>query len=68
MSQINVEQVYSKILCPIELILTLKMIPLMFIIARYIGAQHGLKGQYVLLPADLKNIRKYFQDLLVRSI
>ena len=58
MSQINVEQVYSKILCPIELILTLKMIPLMFIIARYIGAQRGLKGQYVLLLADLKNIRK----------
>ena len=43
-----------EILCPIELILTTKIIPFMFIVARRICSQHGLKGQCVFLPADLK--------------
>ena len=35
-----------------------KIIPYMFIVARHKGAQHGLKGQCVLVPADLKKIQR----------
>ena len=40
-----------EILCPIELILTSKIISFMFIVARRICSQ---QGQCVFLPADLK--------------
>ena len=50
-------------LCPIELIINLQIIPFMFIVAKAKGAQHGLKGQCVLVPADLKKI----QTILPRS-
>ena len=40
-----------------------KIIPFMFIVARTNGAQHGLKGQCVLVPADLKKV----QTVLPRS-
>ena len=38
----------------IELMLISQIIPLMFIVARVKGAQHVLKGQCVLVPANLK--------------
>ena len=44
-------------LCPIELMLISQIIPFMFIVAKHKGAQHGLKGQCVLVPADLKKIQ-----------
>ncbi len=50
-------------LCPLELMLISKIIPFMFIVARTKGAQHGLKGQCVLVPADLKKV----QTVLPRS-
>ena len=50
-------------LCPIELMLISQIIPFMFIVAKHKGAQHGLKGQCVLVPADLKKI----QTILPRS-
>ena len=34
-----------------------QIIPLMFIIAKTKGAQHGLKGQCVLVPTDLKKVQ-----------
>ena len=42
---------------PIELMLISQIIPFMFIVAKTKGAQHGLKGQCVLLPTDLKKIQ-----------
>ena len=50
-------------LCPIELMLISQIIPFMFIVAKHKGAQHGLKGQCVLVPADLKKI----ETILPRS-
>ena len=50
-------------LCPIELMLISQIIPFMFIVAKTKGAQHGLKGQCVLVPADLKKV----QTILPRS-
>ena len=50
-------------LCPIELMLISQIIPFMFIVAKIKGAQHGLKGQCVLVPTDLKKI----QTILPRS-
>ena len=44
-------------LCPIELMLISQIIPFMFIVAKHRGAQHGLKGQCVLVPADLKKMQ-----------
>ena len=44
-------------LCAIELMLISKIIPFMFIVARVKGAQHGLKGQCVLVPTDLRKIQ-----------
>ena len=50
-------------LCPIELMLISQIIPFMFIVAKTKGAQHGLKGQCVLVPTDLKKV----QTILPRS-
>ena len=50
-------------LCPIELMLISQIIPFMFIVAKAKGAQHGLKGQCVLVPTDLKKV----QTILPRS-
>ena len=50
-------------LCPLEHMLISQIIPFMFIVARHKGAQHGLKGQVVLVPTDLKKI----QSVLPRS-
>ena len=56
-------------LWPSELMLISKIIPFIFTVAWHEDAQHGLKVVCVLVPADLKKkIRKYIQDLLVRSI
>ena len=44
-------------LCPIELMLISQIIPFMFIVAKTKGAQHGLKGQCVLVPTDLEKIQ-----------
>ena len=41
-------------LCPIELLLISQIIPFMFIVAKHKGAQHGLRGQCVLVPTDLR--------------
>ena len=45
-----------KNLCPLELMLISRIIPFMFIVPKHKGAQFGLKGQCVLVPADLKKI------------
>ena len=50
-------------LCPVELMLISQIIPFLFIAAKTKGAQHGLKGQCILVPTDLKNI----QTILPRS-
>ena len=50
-------------LSPIELIINLQIIPFMFIVAKAKGAKHGLKGQCVSVPADLKKV----QTILPRS-
>ena len=50
-------------LSPIELMLISRIIPFMFIVNKCKGAQHGLKGQCVLVPADLKKV----QTILPRS-
>ena len=44
-------------LCPLELTLICQIIPFMFIVGKVKGAQHGLKGQCVLVPADLNKIQ-----------
>ena len=44
-------------LCAIELMLISQLIPFMFILAKANGAQHGLKGQCVMVPADLSKIQ-----------
>ena len=54
-------ELYS--LCPIDLMLNSQIIPFMFIVAKTKGAQHGLKGQCVLVPTGLKKI----QTILPRS-
>ena len=43
-------------LCPIEFMLISQIIPCMFIVAKTKGAQHGHKGECVLLPTDLEKI------------
>ena len=43
--------------CTIELMLVSQIIQFMFIIAKTKGAQHGLKGQCVLVPTDLEKIQ-----------
>ena len=51
-------------LCPIELMLFSQIMPFMFIVAKMKGAtKHGLKGQSILVPTDLKKI----QAILPRS-
>ena len=50
-------------LCPIELMLFSQIILFMFIVAKTEGAKHGLKGQCVLVPTDLKKN----QTILPRS-
>ena len=50
-------------LYPVELMLISRIIPSMFIVAKAKGAQHGLKGQCVLAPTDLKKV----QTILPRS-
>ena len=52
-----------KSLYPVELMLISQIIPSMFIVAKAKGAQHGLKGQCVLAPTDLKKV----QTILPRS-
>ena len=44
-------------LCAIESMLISQLIPFMFIVAKAKGAQHGLKGQCVMVPADLSKIQ-----------
>ena len=46
-------------LCPIELILISQIIPFMFIVEKMKGAWHGLKGQCILVPTDLKKKSDY---------
>ena len=43
--------------CPIEFMLYSQIIPFIFVVAKTKGAQHRLKGQYVLVPSDLKKIQ-----------
>ena len=50
-------------LYPVELMLISQIIPSMFTVAKAKGAQHGLKGQCVLAPTDLKKV----QTILPRS-
>ena len=49
-----------KRLCPLEVQLITKIIPFMKIVSLPKGAQHGLKGQVVLVPADLNRITLSF--------
>ena len=43
-----------EVLCSTKLMLISKIIPFMFIAAQHKGSQLGLKGQCVLVPADMK--------------
>ena len=44
-------------LCSLELTLVLQVIPFMYIVGKQKGAQHGLKGQCVLVLANLKKVQ-----------
>ena len=44
-------------LCPLELTLISQIIPFMYIAGKQKGVQHGLKGQCVLVPVNLKKIQ-----------
>ena len=44
-------------LCPIELTLISQIIPFMTIVGKQRGSQHGLKGQCVLVPADMSKVQ-----------
>ena len=57
---LTLNKVFKEIenLCPLELSLISQIIPFMFIVARHKGAQHGLKGQVILVPSDLTKIQK----------
>ena len=50
-------------LCPIQLMLISQIIPFMFTVSKTKGAQHGFKGQCVLVPTDLKKV----QTILLRT-
>ena len=54
--QLNIREEELEDLCPLELMLISRIIPFMFIVPKHKGAQFGLKGQCVLVPADLKKI------------
>ena len=43
-------------LCPLQLMLVSKITPFVFLVAKTKGAQHGLKGQCVLVPTELKKM------------
>ncbi|XP_066926766.1 uncharacterized protein [Clytia hemisphaerica] len=45
-------------LCPIEMMLVSQIIPFMFIVPKHKGGQQGLKGQCVMVPANLDKIQK----------
>lgn len=51
-------------LCTIEVKLISQIIPFMFTIVKVKGAQHSLKGECVLVPADLKKIQ-FCPDLVM---
>ena len=51
-------------LCPIELMLISEIIPCRFIVAKPRGAQHGFKGQFVLVPTDLVKIQTHFTKVM----
>ena len=58
-TQVNNSKICPKIdelkdLCPLELMLISQIISFMFIFAKFEDAQHGLKSQYVLVPAKCK--------------
>ena len=57
-----------EILCPIELMLIVKIIPFMFIVAQHKGVQRELKEKCIPVQADLIKKNKNFQDLLMRNI
>ena len=56
-------------LCPIELILISQIIPFIFIDAKMKGAHHGygLKRQCLLVPTNLKKLRPFYQDDVLKS-
>ena len=54
-------------LCLIELMLIFQIIPFMFTVAKTKGAQHGLKGQCVLVPAGLKKFKPFYQSHEMKS-
>ena len=41
--------------CPFEVMLVSQILPFTFIVCKTKGAQHGLNGQCVLVPADCKD-------------
>ena len=45
-------------LCPIETMLISQLIPFMFIVPKHKDGQQGLKGQCVMVPANLDKIQK----------
>ena len=51
-------------LCLIELMLISQVIPFMFVVAKTKGAQHGLKGQCVSVPTDLKKNSNHFTKVM----
>ena len=55
--QVNPKYDEFEILNTMELMLCSQVIPFMFIVGKQRGSQHGLKGQCVLVPADIKKIQ-----------
>ena len=49
------------ILEPLEKTVLKRMIPFMFIVPKHKGAQYGLKGQCILVPAKIKKISLFYQ-------
>ena len=55
-------------LCPIALLLISQIILFIFIVAKHKGAQHGLKGQCVLVPTDGKFKRYYQGHVMMKTL
>ena len=55
--QLNPKYEEIEVLNEMELVLCCQCIPFMFIVGKQKGSQHGLKGQCVLVPADIKKIQ-----------
>ena len=65
-NNLNLNPKYDEleVLNDLELMLCCQCIPFMFIVGKQKGSQHGLKGQCVLVPADITKIQFCQEDVM----